>query len=494
MKAIQLKISLTGMKKTVMRRILISKKTTFEELHSMIQLLFNLDGVEAYTFHIEDKWIQKNAHNDVDKTLIRIKEKDRFDYYYDKIDQLHFKITAEKDMQADVVPLCLKAIGKNLYEGAGSEIEEELQSEADLEWINKMLAAFREEHKNSFVTDIQKEISKLIKIRYFQDYMHNQIVKLHLPCNRIVYMGCDASEDVVLNFHISADKLAQYMSINQQAPSQSIIKYHDCIELALLKRMSGDQPDDFDLNAGIYGGFLCYANVNSNQEIPYEYRTIYLEALRRYVKVITYCAENQIKYQSGRMIEYKSDECIQVCEGKMNILRIDYLNEPKISQIKKQYTKGQGEAMIEVITLPQKDELQTLCIVGNAEDGFRDTRIYCTSLKTMIYEIYHLLLERWQKYGIDRKLFLRDPLLKKELDDFAEALDIECILSNDMEDLDQAYYTENDALYRDIDPREVIEMLLKELGFDIHSLDQADVSKENILEKLKRAKDHKKYS
>ena len=33
-----------------------------------------------------------------------------------------------------------------------------------------------------------------------------------------------------------------------------------------------------------------------------------------------------------------------------------------------------------------------------------------------------------------------------------------------------------------------------ELGFDIHSLDQADVSKENILEKLKRAKDHKKYS
>ena len=68
------------------------------------------------------------------------------------------------------------------------------------------------------------------------------------------------------------------------------------------------------------------------------------------------------------------------------------------------------------------------------------------------------------------------------------------MLPNDMAALDEAYYAENDMLYRDVDPREIIEMLLKELGFDIHELDQADLSKENVLEKLKRAKDHKKYS
>ena len=494
MKAIQLRISLTGMKKRVMRRVLVSKKTTFEELHSMIQLLFNLDDVEAYAFHVNDKWIQKDAHRNVEKTLVRIKEKESFDYYYDKIDQLHFIVAVEKEIQADVVPICIKAVGKNLYEGAGSGIEEELQSDADLEWINKMLASFQTDHKRSFYDDVQKEISQLVKIRFFQDYMHNQIVKIHLPCSRVVYMGCDASEDVVLNFHISADKLAQYMGINQQAPSQSIIKYHDCIELALLKRTRTDQPEDFDLNVGSYGGFLCYANVNSNEEIPYGYRTIYLEALHRYVKTIAYCAENQIKYESGKMVEYISDAQISVCEGKMKVLRIDYFDPSRIDQIKKQCARGDGEAMIEVMTLPLKDELQTLCIVGNEEDGFQDVQIYCTSLKTMVYEIYRLLLARWQKYGIDRRLLLRDPLLKSELEGLVEALDIECVLTNDMAALDEAYYAENDMLYRDVDPREIIEMLLKELGFDIHELDQADLSKENVLEKLKRAKDHKKYS
>ena len=43
MKSFELKISLIQKKKRIMRTLLVSKKTTYEQLHEMIQLLFNLD-------------------------------------------------------------------------------------------------------------------------------------------------------------------------------------------------------------------------------------------------------------------------------------------------------------------------------------------------------------------------------------------------------------------------------------------------------------------
>ena len=52
MKSFELKISLIQKKKRIMRTLLVSKKTTYEQLHEMIQLLFNLDCTEAYSFEL----------------------------------------------------------------------------------------------------------------------------------------------------------------------------------------------------------------------------------------------------------------------------------------------------------------------------------------------------------------------------------------------------------------------------------------------------------
>ena len=52
MKVLQLKISLMKKKKRISRVLLVSKTETFDNLHGMIQILFNLDSTEMYTFDI----------------------------------------------------------------------------------------------------------------------------------------------------------------------------------------------------------------------------------------------------------------------------------------------------------------------------------------------------------------------------------------------------------------------------------------------------------
>ena len=58
MKSLELKISLTQKKKRIMRTLLVSKNTTYEQLHEMIQILFNLDCCESYGFEVNKKMIQ----------------------------------------------------------------------------------------------------------------------------------------------------------------------------------------------------------------------------------------------------------------------------------------------------------------------------------------------------------------------------------------------------------------------------------------------------
>ena len=81
MKSFELKISLIQKKKRIMRTLLVSKKTTYEQLHEMIQLLFNLDCTEAYTFEVNKKMIQKDKKQSEKKSLIKLKDKDVFYLY-----------------------------------------------------------------------------------------------------------------------------------------------------------------------------------------------------------------------------------------------------------------------------------------------------------------------------------------------------------------------------------------------------------------------------
>ena len=219
-----------------MRTLLVSKKTTYEQLHEMIQLCFNLDCCEAYSFEVNKKIIQKDKKQSEKKNLLKVKDKDLIYYHYDLVEPLHFKIEVCQSNEEISYPKCVKTVGKHLYEGLNGLIESKYQADVDLNWINSCLSYYNEEKKKDFYYEIKNRVKELSQIRYFQDYMHNQIVQIHLPQNRIVYMACDATEDVILNFHINSNKLLEYTSINQKSVSQSVIKYHDCIELCMMKK------------------------------------------------------------------------------------------------------------------------------------------------------------------------------------------------------------------------------------------------------------------
>ena len=202
---------------------------------------------------------QKDKKQSEKKSLIKLKDKDVFYYHYDLVEPLHFKINVGLSDEIDT-PKCIKTVGKNLYEGLSGLVEDKYQSSVDTKWINECLSYYNEDKKKEFYYEIKNRVKELSQIRYFQDYMHNQIVQIHLPQNRIVYMACDATEDVILNFHINSNKLLEYTSINQKSVSQSVIKYHDCIELCMMKKTFIDQKTDFDFSVGNYGVFLSYAN------------------------------------------------------------------------------------------------------------------------------------------------------------------------------------------------------------------------------------------
>ncbi|MGN1344704.1 MAG: hypothetical protein ACI4U3_08995 [Traorella sp.] len=492
MKACQLKISLLPDKK-ITRTLLISKNKTIENLHEMIQILFNLDGCESYSFKIKDKILQKDLNHSEKKTLLRIKENETFYYYYDLVDTLSFEIKVLESVQSNHVPQCISYKGKNLYEGVYHQVESQYQSNVDINWINHCLSYY--EKNDSFMDEVKEQLTQLTKIRFFQDYMHNQIVKIKLPQDRIVYMGCDASDDVVLNFHINANKLIEYSGINPQAFTQSIIKYHDCIECSLIKRSKIDSSEDFDLNIGPFGVFISYANVFSNEQIPIEYMGIYVEALKKYVQVIQYCHENNIKYTSGKMISIDENSIVQT-EGKMNIYNIQFLDDTALEELKTKYPLTNSSVEIDVLTLPiGEDQLETRVIVGDEEHGFQDSLIFNGSIKTLLVEILLLLEERWKKYGMDQQWILRDLQLCHELEKFTSYLGVEVLYQNHLPGLDQKYFLNNlEKEWENASPDEIILRILDELGIDINEIKKVEISKEDLEKKIQSIKNQKKYN
>lgn len=495
MKAMQINISLTQKRKKIMRTLIVSKKTTYEQLHEMIQILFNLDCCEEYSFEIDKKWIQKDEKHSELKTLVRLKENDIFYYHYDLIDSLHFKIEVLNSIESSIVPLCTQIVGKNLYEGIQGNVESKYQSDVDINWINESLSYYQETKQAYFYEQVKESIQKLSKIRFFQDFMHNQIIQIHLPQNRVVYMGCDASEDVILNFHINSNKLMEYTSINQRSISQSIIKYHDCIELSMLKRSRLDEKMDFDFNVGNYGIFLSHANVFSNEIIPVFYMNIYLHALRQYVKVIEYCQKNELKFVLGKMLVIDTNDEIQVCDGKMVIYNIAFLEEKEALNIKEKYSMHNTKVEVDVLTFPKGiNDLETICIVGDNVNGYLECEIHCSSLKTMLVKIFMLLQKRWEMFGMDKTIVLRDLNLKKEFEKICEQFGIECQYENQLTGIDAKYILGDKHVdLENMDPKTILLRILEELGIDMNELQHVDATSD-IVEKIQSIKDSKKYS
>lgn len=495
MKGIELKISLIQKKKRIMRKLLVSKNTTYEQLHEMIQILFNLDCCEAYSFEINKKKILKDKKHSEKKSLIKLKDKDIFYYHYDLIEPLHFKIEVSQSNESIVAPICIKTIGKNLYEGLCGQVEDKYQSNIEIDWINACLSYYNEDKKKEFYYQIKNYVKELSQIRYFQDYMHNQIVQIHLPQNRIVYMACDATEDVILNFHINSNKLLEYTSINPKSVSQSIIKYHDCIELCMMKKSFIDEKTDFDFSVGNYGVFLSYANVFHNEEIPVFFMHMYLKAFEQYIQVMKYCKNNQIKFSEGKMLDIDIENEIRINNGQMVIYNISFLDEQSADKIKNLYPKTQSKVEIDVLTLSKGvNGLETICIVGDSINGHLECEIYNASLKSMIAHIFSLLQERWKNIGMDAVFVLRDRNLEREFNYIAQLLGIECKLENKLPSIDAKYILpkKHDA-NENMDPKTLILRLLEELGIDPNNIQTIDATNE-ILDKLENMKDDKKYN
>lgn len=483
MKAVQLEIALSGRNKKISRTLLLPKKYTYVQLHEIIQLLFGLDHCESYFFEKNNKLIE-----DTDKTLIRLSLKDSIMYHYDIVDHLVFHVKPIAFLECEV-PKCVEYHGKNLYEASSQEIVNKYQSSFEMEYVNQCLSMFETSH-HDFLNQVQEIVKELISIRFFQDYTHNQIVKI-IHHNREVYMGCDASEDVIINFHINGNKLVEYTSVRPAAIVQSIIKYHDCIELTLMKK---NEQEEFDFTVGNFGCFLSYASVVHDENIPSFFKMIYLDALRQYVKAIAHCAKENIKFQYGKMIEINDQDEVREMDGKLNIYHFELLSSHFIQQLKDQFDKNDQTIQADVLSLLDDDgQVKTLAIVGNKDSGFDTEVLSNVSLKTMSYILVNMLIERWERVGKDSCIEMRDGSLWNVLEKIMKEFDVSCELVDRLDEIDDAFLPKKEEIDPlSLDPKEMILRLLEELGVDIKDLDHIEIKKSDLKDLIQN--DEKKYS
>jgi hypothetical protein len=113
---IQLKITLQGTRPSIWRRVLVNRKTTFFELHHIIQLAMGWEFEHMFEFRHGDDWIgepdeefaamgfggdrlQDASTLPLDHVFSAVKEK--VDYLYDFGDNWHHWIVAEKFLTTD---------------------------------------------------------------------------------------------------------------------------------------------------------------------------------------------------------------------------------------------------------------------------------------------------------------------------------------------------------------------------------------------------------
>jgi len=120
---IQLKITIQWTKPPIWRRVLVDKKTTFFELHQIIQIAMGWDNYHLYEFNInkyrigepneefeyyDDSKVLDASTVTLDNTITDTKVK--FDYEYDFGDCWRHKILVEKFLPRDMsknYPICI---------------------------------------------------------------------------------------------------------------------------------------------------------------------------------------------------------------------------------------------------------------------------------------------------------------------------------------------------------------------------------------------------
>lgn len=134
-KILQLKISIKGAKPPIWRRVLVQNDTTFEELHFIIQDIFNWEGDHLHLFNginsycdvelLEDSFGHGNQTFDESEYLISSElqnEKDKLRYIYDFGDDWVHEVLLEKMLEVDEkkeYPACIKGKRNGPLEDCG---------------------------------------------------------------------------------------------------------------------------------------------------------------------------------------------------------------------------------------------------------------------------------------------------------------------------------------------------------------------------------------
>lgn len=460
-------------KKKISRTLLVPLNTTYANLHQMIQIAFNLENVEYYEFETNTALIKRlkdGKHTCASSKKIHFSENESFEYRYDLIHPLYFQCAVEKiEKSQRQVPCVIEATGKNLYETIIDKIDAKKQSDFDMTWTNQRYLVFDKNNKihQQIEASLLQSMKELTGIKYFQDYMHGQVVRVECPQKRYVYFGCDASKDCYLNFHRNGSKLVQYLQMNPQALPASIERYQDCITLSLYK-ISTAEKNNYSYTANGYGAFITNYDVMECENIRLDEKLLYAYALKQYVKVIQACAKNQMKLEDGvmRCISLQSTISSEalLLEDEKVILGF----EDKLTSHFACCTRSQDCCEIDVLTLENanQEELFSNVLIIARNNLVDEIVLQNTSLKTIMSEVFLNLEAHFFQSGIVSQCIVRDKNMAQMMASFTQALQIDVSIQSHLPMIDAFYQEHYATMEEGEEEKEVMVQLFHAMGIE----------------------------
>lgn len=479
MKAVELHVLMTNPTTQISRTICVPKRYTFDQLHQCIQIAFNFENIEYYDFLYNRRHINKDLKNENTRKLLSLKENDLIEYQYGAIEPFLFTIHVEKivDVKSDV-PQLQHFQGNNAYETVASLFDEAQQTPCDPTWIAHRYLGFAGDYRTNFDLKFVELIERLTQVRFFQDYIHNQIVQIECPSHRMVYFGADATDNVVINFHENSEKLLTFTTIDPKVLPQSNVKYHDCIECVFIKKGS-NEPEDFDYIVKKFGVLFSKVGVMASNQLPQGLAVLYLDAFEKYVQTIEACAKENIKAKPSYMIAVDKNGNWQQVRSSIavNLDLGEHISELCYEAWDTRYPNDMTWELDIVSSLNQeRNEIETRVIVGSVEDGFEDYVIYNNTLRHLLFETTAFLAWNFEKRGYCKELLVRDKNLLPLLTPFCNRFGVELELVQKCKDIDEQYALNPKRPQHSMEEVEsAIMKMLSDLGVDMDSIETVEV-------------------
>lgn len=502
MKALQIHIALKRKRKKVERTLILPKKETFHHLHEAIQLAFNLSNLEAYEFTGEFGIISQIKYDSKvsfpTRKLLCLKEQDVFTYQYDRLETLTFVCTVEKILDIKEWKISLiHSVGNALYDNVHDTLDAKQMAKTDMNWINQCLDKMSwSEENQQYHDEIEDVLKELCSIKYFQDFIHQQIFEIILPMNHRVYFGCDCTESVHVNYYASYNKLAEYMCHNPKGLPASVEKYHDCISCVIYRLENPQEKDYYDYIMNPYGAFITCLSVAHNEMIPAYQRHMYLMALRQFVKCVHYCQGNNLKSAIGQMITIDWKDHIRLGTFQIKFPKFEVASPEQLQECFQDLPRNEDVLEMDVITVldyPSEELFTSILAIGIGSD-IKEILLQNTSFKTIFPYVRDYLIDYWEKQGLNSLIKVRDENMENLLQEMCRPLQIDLQVCDRLTNIDQYffnhYFTNRLSDHDEASAHQIILEVLRKLGVDeefiaaLHDMDGEDM--EEDVRKIKK--------